>query len=132
MTLALCADDRGGLSFHCRRQSRDRAVCSDLIAQGRLLWMEPYSRPLFPQDCPWIRTAEHPWLQSGPEDLCFLELLVPVPALEKADTLWIYRWNRHYPSDQRLPLPPAGWRLTAQIPFPGHSHDVITKEIYQR
>ena len=34
MTLAFCVDDRGGLSFNRRRQSRDRAVSADLLSQA--------------------------------------------------------------------------------------------------
>ena len=134
MTLVLCADDRCGLSFHGRRQSRDRAVAADLLANaaGRTLWIEPYSRALFPEETLWLQTADLPWTQAGAEDLCFLELQDPVPALERADSLVVYRWNRHYPSDRGISLPPKGWRLTAQTEFPGYSHDRITKEIYQR
>ena len=129
MTLVLCADDRGGLSYNRRRQSRDRAVCADLLTQGegRLLWMEPGSRALFPEEAQTVRTADQPWALAGPEDLCFLELSDPAPALERADRLVVYR-----PSDRKIALPPDGWRLTGQTEFSGHSHDVITKEIYQR
>ena len=134
MTVVLCADDRGGLSFHGRRQSRDRAVSADLLSQAGecTLWVEPCSRPLFPQEARTVRTAEEPWTQAGAEDLCFLELQDPAPALARADQLVVYRWNRHYPSDRKLLLPPEGWTLTSRTEFPGHSHDVITKEIYQR
>ena len=134
MTLVLCADDRGGLSYNHRRQSRDRAVCADLLTQGegRLLWMEPGSRALFPEEAQTVRTADQPWALAGPGDLCFLEFSDPAPALERADRLVVYRWNRHYRSDRKIALPPEGWRLTGQTEFLGHSHDVITKEIYQR
>ena len=37
MTLVLCADDRCGLSFNGRRQSRDRLVSEDLLAQARAI-----------------------------------------------------------------------------------------------
>ena len=134
VTLAFCVDDRGGLSFNRRRQSRDRAVSADLLSQAGecTLWVEPCSRPLFPEEAEHIRTAEEPWTQAGPEDLCFLELTGPAPALERADQLILYRWNRHYPSDRKIALPPEGWTLTGRTEFPGYSHDVITKEIYQR
>ena len=134
MTLILCADDRGGLAFHRRRQSRDRTVCADLMSDGagRLIWMEPYSRPLFPEAAPNLRTAAQPWTQAGPEDLCFLERADPAPALERAEALIVYRWNRHYPSDLRISLPPQGWSLATQREFPGYSHDTITKEVYTR
>ena len=132
MILVLCADDRGGLSFHGRRQSRDRAVSADLLreAAGRRVWMEPCSRPLFPAEAENLCVSERPWLQAGPGELCFLELQDPAPALEGAEKLILYRWNRHYPSDRKIALPPAGRRLAARTEFPGHSHDTITKEIY--
>ena len=68
MTVALCADDRGGLSFHRRRQSRDRAVSADLLSQAGecTLWVEPYSRPLFPEEAGrrtcvfWSSPAQRP------------------------------------------------------------------------
>ena len=114
MTLILCVDDRGGLSFNGRRQSQDRRVREDLLtlAAGGALWMDPAAR-----------AAEG-------DGLCLLELQDPEAALERADRLVLYRWGRHYPADRRLDLPPAGWRLEGQTEFPGRSHDMITKEIY--
>ena len=110
MTLILCVDDRGGLSFNGRRQSQDRRVREDLLtmAAGGALWMDDYSRRQFTEP----------------------ELQDPEAALERADRLVLYRWGRHYPADRRLDLPPAGWRLEGQTEFPGRSHDMITKEIY--
>lgn len=34
MTLILCVDDRGGLSFNGRRQSQDRRVREDLLTMA--------------------------------------------------------------------------------------------------
>ena len=59
-----------------------------------------------------------------------MELRDPAPLLERAGRLVVYRWNRLYPADRRLSLPPAGWRLLSQSDFPGHSHPRITKEVY--
>ena len=125
MTLILCVDDRGGLSFNGRRQSQDRRVREDLLtmAAGGALWMDDYSRRQFTERDPAARAAEG-------DGLCLLELQDPEAALERADRLVLYRWGRHYPADRRLDLPPAGWRLEGQTEFPGRSHDMITKEIY--
>ena len=131
VTLFLCADDRGGLTFNGRRQSRDRAVMDDLLreAAGRPLWAEEYSLPLFPEGArPRVLPAGQ--LPPDPEALCFVELRDPAPLLERAGRLVVYRWNRLYPADRRLPLPPAGWRLLSQSDFPGRSHPRITKEVY--
>jgi len=134
MTLILCVDDRGGLSFNGRRQSQDRRVREDLLtmAAGGALWMDDYSRRQFTEpEAAAIRVDRDPAARAAEGDgLCLLELQDPEAALERADRLGLYRWGRHYPADRRLDLPPAGWRLEGQTEFPGRSHDMITKEIY--
>ena len=57
MTLILCVDDRGGLSFNGRRQSQDRRVREDLLtmAAGGALWMDDYSRRQFTELRQYIR-----------------------------------------------------------------------------
>ena len=81
MTLAFCVDDRGGLSFNRRRQSRDRAVSADLLSQAGecTLWVEPCSRPLFPEEAKHIRTAEEPWTRRDRRTCVFWSS--PAPAL---------------------------------------------------
>ena len=125
MTLILCVDDRGGLSFNGRRQSQDRRVREDLLtmAAGGALWMDDYSRRQFTE-------PEAAAIRAEGDGLCLLELQDPKAALGWADRLVLYRWGRHYPADRRLDLPPEGWRLEGQTEFPGRSHDMITKEIY--
>ena len=134
MTLILCVDDRGGLSFNGRRQSQDRRVREDLLtmAAGGALWMDDYSRRQFTEpEAAAIQVDRDPAARAAEGDgLCLLELQDPEAALERADRLVLYRWGRHYPADRRLDLPPAGWRLEGQTEFPGRSHDMITKEIY--
>ena len=53
MTLYICLDDRCGLQFNRRRQSRDAAVLEDIRSRltGKLL-IEPFSEKLIrePQD----------------------------------------------------------------------------------
>lgn len=132
MTVLLCADDRGGLTFLGRRLSMDRRVRGDILAQagGRPLWMDDYSRRQF-TEAGDLRVSRDILAQAGPEDLCFLERQPVQPYLDRADRLIVYRWNRRYPADRRLDLPPEGWRLVSQQDFPGHSHETITKEIYR-
>ena len=48
MTLIFCVDERGGIEFNGRRQSRDAAVCEDIISSlGGKIEMSEYSAPLF-------------------------------------------------------------------------------------
>lgn len=129
MTLILCVDDRGGLMFNHRRQSQDRLVRGDMLrlCGGRPLAVSPYTARQFePGDA--IAVTEEP----GEEDTFFLEDLPPQPFLERAEKLVLYHWNRAYPGDVRIVLPPQSWRLEEQTEFPGYSHEKITREVYTR
>lgn len=134
MTLILCLDDRNGISFNGRRQSRDRAVLADIanLLGGKSLLIAEYSRGLLSESrIPFIATDGFLHMSSG-EDLCFVEDRDPSPFLGKADKVVIYRWNRHYPADIKLSadLSAEGFKLCSNTEFTGYSHEKITKEIY--
>lgn len=129
MTLILCVDDRGGLMFNRRRQSQDRLVRQDMLrlCGERPLAVSPYTARQFAPEDP-VKVTETP----EEEDVFFLEDLPPEPFLERAQKLILYRWNRAYPGDVRIALPPQGWKLEEQAEFPGYSHEKITREVYTR
>ena len=135
MTLIICADDRGGMAFNRRRQSQDRIVREHILADaaGGRLWMSPYSARQFgPEQAEHISADEDFLDKAGETDACFVELSDPAAALDRADRLIVYRWNRTYPFDLAVSLPPEGWTLAGTEEFPGHSHEKITKEVYTR
>ena len=129
MNLYICLDDRNGLQFNKRRQSRDAAVLEDIRSQcaGNLL-IDAFSEKL-------IREAEIPYVlpPEMAEDF-FAEDIPPEEILEKTTKLVIYRWNRHYPADVRWEpdLPAMGFTLEDTTEFPGTSHEKITREVYFR
>ena len=131
LTVYVCLDDRDGMSFNGRRQSRDSRVFEDIRRelQGPLL-IDPFSESL-------CRRAEIPYqVLEGPlpkEGQFFLEAREPREALE-ADRIVIYRWGRHYPADVRwtLDLGAAGFVPLEQSEFPGSSHESIRREVYVR
>ena len=129
MTLYICLDDRNGLQFNKRRQSRDSAVLEDIrsLCAGNLL-IEPFSEKL-------IREAEIPYVlpPEAAEDY-FAEKIPSEEILETTNKLVIYRWNRHYPSDVRWEpdLAGMGFVPTETSEFPGTSHEKITREVYER
>lgn len=129
MTLILCVDDRGGLMFNRRRQSQDRLVRTDMLrlCGERLLAVSPYTARQFASE-DRVKVVDQP----GEEDIFFLEDLPPQPLLERAEKLVLYHWNRVYPGDVHIALPPQGWSLEEQVEFPGHSHETITREVYSR
>ena len=130
MTVYLCLDDRGGISFGGRRQSRDALVLADIAAGlPDVLTIDPFSEKL-------VSEAGIPYLLAAgslPGDCHFFtENRDPESLLPLAEKLVIYRWNRHYPADIRWAGSPAdfGFTLSETSEFPGKSHKVITKEVY--
>ena len=127
MTLYICLDDRNGLRFNNRRQSRDAALLEDIRSRitGKLR-IEPFSEKL-------IREAEIPYAlpPEAAEDL-FLENIPPEEVLNRCEKVVLYRWNRHYPSDVRWnpDLTERGFALMETAEFPGRSHEKITREVY--
>ena len=127
MTLYICLDDRNGLQFNKRRQSRDAVVLEDIRSHltGPLA-IEPFSEKL-------IRQAEIPCvlLPEVAEDL-FLERVPTEEILAACGKVVIYRWNRHYPADMRWEpdLSERGFSLADTAEFPGKSHEKITREVY--
>ena len=131
LTVYVCLDDRNGMSFNGRRQSRDSKVFEDIRQEltGELL-IDPFSEKL-------ICRAELPYrIIEGPlpeEGQFFLEMR-PVQDALTADRIVIYRWGRHYPADRRweLDLEEHGFSLAAQTAFQGTSHELIGKDVYRR
>ncbi len=132
MKIILCLDETGGMTFLGKRQSRDARVIEDIIetvGSARLI-VNSYSLPLFPET---VAISSDTTLDTaGDEDFCFVETDDPLPYLDKADTLIVYNWNRHYPSDKRPALSPEnhGFALRETTEFAGKSHEKITKETY--
>ena len=133
MKIAVCLDDKNGMLFSGRRQSKDQALRQQLLqlAQPNPLWMNEFSAKQFdPQDA--ICVAED-FLEAAPQDQwCFVENVDVLPYKDKIQNIAIYRWNRHYPSDVKFPVEEfsGSWHLVSSRTFPGHSHDEITEEIY--
>lgn len=137
MIVIACIDERKGMLFNHRRQSQDRAVCSDILkeCEGHKLYMTTYSKGLFEKmGNAAILVSEDMMEQAGNEDNCFIED-TDVSGHEKAvQELILYQWNRHYPADTYFPLELSEeeWVLERREEFQGSSHKKITKEVYKR
>lgn len=135
MRVIVCLDDRNGMLFNRRRQSRDRRVVEDILRElgEKQLLVNGFSAPLFERAGDRIRVEDDPLAAAGREDVCFVENLPLAPWAAAIERLTVYRWNRVYPADMRLDLAlESGWHLVAASDFPGFSHEKITKEIYER
>lgn len=139
MKLILTLDEKGGMMFNHRRQTKDSIVSQDIqdMVRQAPLHLTPYSAQLFEAEC--VIVDELPELAAGPGEYCLLEDCKKIKesgyaqeVLNRADIVILYLWNRHYPADQRFPveLMKSQFNLGSRNEFPGNSHDTITKEIY--
>lgn len=132
MHIVLCLDDRNGMLFNKRRLSSDKAVCQRIAehASGKL-WMNSYSAKLFADVSVYV---DEDFLQKAEAgDTCFVESPDFVQAEDRIESLTVYRWNRAYPSDKKLPAEfLCRYHLSESIDFPGNSHETITEESYTK
>ena len=132
MILAICVDDKLGMLFNKRRQSKDRELRKDLLSlTDQVLWVNEYTAKQFTEDERiWLNIQENFLDDIGEDDLCFVENL-PISEYKSDITkLILYRWNRIYPSDTRFPFDLSEWELESEYEFKGYSHDKITRCIY--
>ena len=133
MKLIVCLDERRGMAFNHRRQSRDRVLIEDLlrtVGEARL-FAAPYSASLFEGKPLNLVVSEDPMQDAENSDFCFLELASPATD-ETISELILYHWNRHYPSDTPFLLDMSSYSLISSIDFAGSSHDKITKEVWKK
>ena len=135
MQLIVCLDDRDGMLFNRRRQSKDKAVCADILelTAGSKLWMNSYSAGQFDPEEKNIIADEVFLEKAGEQDYCFAENADISAYADKVGRVIVYRWNREYPADVRFPTEMfcCRWRLESRDDFTGNSHECITREIYE-
>ena len=136
MILALCVDDKKGMSFNGRRQSMDRLLRADLRAEAGEgpLWVSPYTAKQVDPAPTGLRVSEDFLLQAGPGEVCLAEFPPLAQVLDRVEGILLYRWNRTYPADQYLDFDPAaaGFRLVSAADFSGSSHKTLPKEVYTK
>lgn len=135
MVIIVCLDDKKGMMFNHRRQSRDQAVTERIrkICMGKKLWMNPYSDKLY-GNLEGIELAVNPDFLSmaGDGEFCLAESEGLAAFVEDIEQIIVFWWNRTYPADIYLDLDLSQWDRKEQNEFPGTSHEKITVEIYER
>ena len=136
MTVFLCIDERGGMIFNKRRQSRDRKLIEDVskISADGILYISDFSEDLFEDSTASVIVVSDP-LESAPAgSYAFVESPPLKPYLDKIEKLIIYKWNERYPFDKKIDFSPQDERfsLTESLDFEGKAHKKITREIYSR
>ena len=133
MIVLACVDEHNGLLFNHRRQSRDAALCRNILDAWphQSIHMNAYSSALFSAYPQRIICAEDFLETAIAGDVCFVETEPLLPHLSRIEQLVLYRWHRHYPADVDLDLPLSQFICTEKEDFAGTSHETITKEVYR-
>lgn len=132
MNLIVCIDDKNGMMFNKRRQSKDSAVRADMMAEagGNALWMNSYSAKQFEEPEAKLNVDEAFMDNASEGEFCFLEGAGASAAEDRIEKLIVYKWNRLYPSDVKFDIDLSGWKMESTAEFAGSSHEKITKEVY--
>ena len=117
MKLIVCLDEKGGMAFNKRRQSRDQEVIKRIKGIANPLYVNEYSLDLFPEAI------------VGTGETYFAEVDLPCGT---PDEIYIFNWNRLYPSDVKFTVDLREYELLSTEEFAGSSHEKITLSHYRR
>lgn len=124
--LIICVDDKFGMMFNKRRQSKDKILNEKVISitSGEQLNIVSYSQSLFP-DANIVESF------NGVEGFCFVENPDFINT-ENLDEIHMFKWNRHYPADKKFDVDMSNFHMVSTEDFAGNSHENITYEIWKR
>ena len=130
MKVAVCIDKEGGMMFFGRRQSMDRILRGKMfsLTQGKI-FVNEFTADQF-ENKDGLHISESFLQEAGEEDLCFVENVQF--DINKVNTLYIFNWNRLYPSDVTFNYALDGFKKIKTEKFEGNSHPKITLETYIR
>ena len=132
MIIAVCVDDRMGMLFNHRRQSRDKVLIDDLMTLAETVHINGFSEELF-GDYPDRIEIDEDFLENAEsEDVCFVENIDLEPYADKIDKVILYCWNRHYPSSLKFKVDLSDDNCIEETEFAGNSHEKITREVYSK
>lgn len=136
MKLIVCLDERRGMAFAGRRQSKDRCVTEDILREtaGGTLYVTSYTAKLFEGSGARLEIAADPLAAAEGDRTAtvFLETVAPPRQCEEIDAVTVYLWGRTYPRDLSFDTDLSRFTRRASVTFKGNSHEMITKEIYTR
>ena len=135
MILIVCIDEKKGMMFNNRRQSKDRILAEHILKliNNKKIWMNSYSKGVFEGLKNINIIVDDRFIEKiGKEDYCFVENIDIKTLIDKVDKIILYNWNRHYPADQYFDINIDEWLVVSKEEFSGSSHEKITQKIYIR
>ena len=130
MVIIVCLDQKNGMRFNHRRQSKDRTIISDIydMLLDAPLYMSKQSEDLF-EDYEGKIVVDDDFMENS-DMFCFVEQ--SNLNYKNVDEVVVYRFDTVYPADEYFPIDLSEYLLMEESEFKGYSHDLITKEIYSK
>lgn len=135
MILIFTLDDHNGANLAGKRQSKDRVVANKIVelANNHLYILEKTASFFKNNDMSNVTCTIFSDLWRLPNDAVFFsEEVVPQELMEQAEKIYVFRWNRQYPSLTKDRVNLDAFHKTVIDEFPGHSHEKITLEEYTK
>jgi len=132
MIIAVCVDDRMGMLFNHRRQSRDKFLIDDLMSITERVHINSFSEELFGDYSDRILIDEDFLENASEDDVCFVENIDLESYSDKINKVILYLWNRHYPSTLKFKVDLSDYNFIESTEFKGNSHEKITREVYSK
>ncbi len=133
ITVAICLDNKGGMTFLGKRQSRDRVLIEDLVkSTDGEIYISDFSSVLFAPYGGRYRVVDNPLTDTPDGAVSFIENLPLSEALPHIDRIIMYKWNRVYPSDKKIDIRFDDFKVISESEFVGSSHGKISKVILER
>ena len=135
MILIVCVDEKNGMMFNNRRQSKDRILSEHIlkIVDNKKIWMNSYSKSAFEgQESLNIAVDDNFIEKINKDEYCFVENIDVNTMINKVDKIIVYNWNRHYPADRYFNINIEEWVVDSENEFQGSSHEKISEKIYVR
>lgn len=135
ITLALCIDSRGGMTFNNRRQAKDMEVIADMASrfgEGGI-FIAPYSAKMF-QSFENVSVADSPIDSADDGSLVFIENSEFLGNFDGIETVVIYRFGIPYPADRyfEYDLSSLGYKKISKDKFSTALHKKIEREVYKK
>ena len=130
MYVVVALDDKNGMCFNGRRLSMDSLLREHFLSffGNSPIYMNAYSASQF-EGVPFM-SRENFLSCAGNGDVCFVENNYLSAHLGKIERIYVYRWNRLYPSDMNIDVVLDKYEKEVLCEFVGSSHRKITLEVY--
>lgn len=133
LTAVVCLDDKGGMTFLGKRQSRDRELIKDLIeSTNSKIYISDFSQVLFKDYLDRCTVLEDLLTDAPDGAVCFIENLPLISVIDEVEEIILYKWNRVYPADRKTNIPFNRYYVVRETSFVGSSHDKISKVILKK